>query len=199
MKTIYTMTAEILEWMNYNLVPIEGAVFRHFRGIIKLIRLVDRVEQGHQPKYAALSAIRRYNQDHDTNITYDEVRDRVSSHVFLPAGDWAVYVDGLGASNSIISGIHDDPIDALENADPDIKWILLWLPEKEILIVFRSPHEAYCGSFNDTPEYADGTSKGSVLAPTLPPEIVASMGRFDEREILSHHTHCRSWSREDAR
>jgi hypothetical protein len=187
------MTAEILEWMNHTLVPIEGAVFRHFRGIIKLIRQVDLAEQGRQPMYAALSAIRAYNRKNKTAITYEEVRDRVSSQVFLPEADWAVYTDDLRASNSIISGRHNDILDALEDADPDISWILLWLPEKDILIVYRSPYVGFCGEFKDTSEYADGGSKGRLEAPILPPEIVASMGRFDPAEILNPQT--QSWSR----
>ena len=197
-KTIYPMTAEIVEWMNHNLVPIEGAVFRHFRGIIKLIRIVDRVEEGRAPKYAALSAIKRYNERNQTTLTYEEVRDRTSSHVFLPAGDWAAYVDDIHASNAIITGDHDDLFDALEHAHPDISWILLWLADKQILLVIRSPYQDYCGTFTDTDAYADGTEKGPLLAPTLPPEIVAAMGRCNEEEILAPYT-TRSWREADAR
>ena len=202
MKTIYNMTAEIAEWMNHSLVPVEAAVFRHYRGIIQLVEQVDKVEAGLQPKYAALSAIKRYNRENNTTISYEEIVARDPGPLLYPEGDWVAYVDDMSSSTAIVTGEHDDPLDALENADPDTKWILLWLPDRGVVIVYRSPHASYCGTFEDTDAYADGGEKGPVRAPTLPPEIVASMGRFDETEILYQHTNNnrnRSWRVDNVR
>tara|TARA_R110002126_G_scaffold52672_16_gene143005 strand:+ start:2752 stop:3327 length:576 start_codon:yes stop_codon:yes gene_type:complete len=191
MKTIYEMTPEIVDWLSHTLVPIEAAVFRYHRGILKLTRQVDRVEQGMQPKYAALSAIREYNEKNCTGITYDEVKNRSADYVFLPPGEWVAYVEDLEDSNKIVTGDYDDPLKALDYADADIKWILLWLPDRDIVVVYRSPYEARCGLYEES--IADGTCRGPFPAPTLPPEIVASIGHVDPREILEQHT--QNWRR----
>lgn len=168
MYTTYTPAPEIIEWMNHNLVPIEAGVFRHYRGIINLVRLVDAAEEGEMPKYAALAAIRNYNATHRTDVTYEEIRSRSTTFILADIGEWAAYVDDAAATNRVVSGSYDDPLEALENADPDISWTVLWLPNKNEIIVLRSPyieHGAY----------------------VLPPEVVASVGSISNGDV-------REWS-----
>jgi len=191
MKTVYKMTPEILEWVSHTLVPIDAAVFRYHRGIIKLTRQVDRVEAGRLPKYAALSAIREYNERQLTSITYDEVKNRSADYVFLPPGEWVAYVEDMDASNKIVTGDYDDPLEALNYADADIKWILLWLPDRDIVLVYRSPYSGRCGMYDET--FADGSQRGPFPTPTLPPGVVAARGQMDPREILEPHK--QRWSR----
>jgi hypothetical protein len=188
MRTLYPVTPEIIEWLNHKLVPIEAAVFKHFRGIIHLIRIVDQVEDGLAPKYAAMSMIRRFNRQNHTNISYEDVRDRTASQIFLPEGDWAAYVDDLRASEAIISGDFDDPLEALENAPDEVQWVVLWIVEKDVIAVYRSPHTFGGELYEDSDVYVDGQSYGTTPAPALPPDLVASMGTQDAREILHPHT-----------
>ena len=162
--TTYDVAPEILEWLNHNLSPLEGSVFRHYRGIINLVRVVDAAERGDSSMFMALAAIRSYNEDYGTSITYDEIKERSSTYVFSEIGDWVAYTESQEASNAIVTGEDDDPLEALTNADPDILWIVLWLPKNEEIIVLRSPYE----------------QNGHY---TLPPEVEASVGSMKAEEL----------------
>lgn len=199
LKSVYPITAELIEWLNHTLVPMEEAVFHHYRGIRRLVQLVDRAEKGTIPKYAALSAIRDYNEAQHTCLTYAEIRDRSPNYIFTDFGQWAAYLDNFQAANRIIASDYDDPGDAFENAHPDISWIVLWLPSDGVAVVYRSPHTARRDIHDEEAGLADGLTPGGFRAYTLPPELEASLGLSDPEEILGHHPHNQSWSRADAR
>lgn len=196
LKSVYVITAELVEWLNHSLIPMEQSVFNYYRGIRHLVSKVDRAERGVFPKYAALSAIRNYNEEHRTNLTYEEIRDRCSDFIFSDFGQWAAYMDDARAANLIIGSDHDDAGEAFENAHPDIRWIVLWLPSDNVAVVYRSPHVGRRQMYDEELGLAEGLSRGGLEAYTLPPEVEASLGWSDPEEILTHTPH---WSREDAR
>lgn len=187
LKSVYDITAELVEWLNHNLVPLEESVFVHYQGIRRLVNLVDRAEAKEMPKYAALSAIRDYNEQEGSFVTYEEIRDRRQDYIFSDFGQWAAYMDDEAATRSIIGSHHTDPNAALENADPDISWIVLWIPSNSVAVVYRSPFQAYREVLEEDLDLAAGLSRGTHPAYTLPPDLEAALGWSDPEEILSHH------------
>lgn len=186
-KAAYALTPEIAEWLNHNLFPVEDFIFRHCRTIARLVRMVDAVEAGEMNRYAADSAIRTHNQERGTAVTYEEVRDRTTTFLFTDIGEWAAYVDSPLAGNSILTGDDDDPIKAFENADPDINWIVLWLIQKGIVIVYRSP---FIGgrAEDEGGALTVGIEKGDIQSYVLDPETEASIGWGNIDEIMNTHT-----------
>jgi hypothetical protein len=184
LSSVYEVTPEIIEWLNHNLSPLEQAVFNHYRGIQHLVRLVDKVELGRAPRYAALSALREYNARKSTSITYEEVRDRCPTYIFSDLGEWAAYMDNVQAANRILSGDFDDPMEALENAPPDINWIVLWLVSEGVVVVQRSPHTGNREYQDDEAALAAGVVRGPFPSYVLPPGIEAAMDTADPEEIL---------------
>ena len=188
MKSVYEITPEIIEWLNHNLFPVEESVFVHYRGIIDLVDIVDKAEAGAIVKYAALSAIREYNEENDAALTYEEIRDRSPTYIFSGAGEWAAYVDSPYATQLLVLGEHDDPDMALSHAHPDINWLVVWLPQDECVVVYRSPHRGHRAlAYEEEEGVVEGLSKGPHEAYVLPPEIEASLGWGDPREILRDH------------
>ena len=187
LKSVYDITAELIEWLNHNLVPLEESVFVYYQGIRRLVSLVDRVEAGQMPKYAALSAIRDYNESEGSILTYDEIRDRSQEYIFSDFGQWAAYMDDEAAARSVIGNRYADPGEALEKADPDISWIVLWIPSNNIAVVYRSPFHAYRAELDPDMGLAAGLERGDHPAYTLPPDLEAALGWSDPEEILAPH------------
>jgi hypothetical protein len=191
-RSVYYVTPEVVEWMNQKLSPVEESVFYHWRGVLGLVEIVDLAEAGRIPKYAALSAIRNYNEEHDTDVSFEEIRGRHSDYIFSDFGEWVVYTDN---QEPIVFGEHDSPEDALTFAPESVGWIIVWLPQEGELVIYRSPHlgrrtvpETHFEW--DTRLYVDGTVKGDELSYVLPPDIEAAMGTLQEGEILQpdHNT-----------
>jgi hypothetical protein len=187
MRSVYPTTVELMEWLNHALVPMEQPVFEHYRGIKHLIRIVDRAEAGLLPEYAARSAIRDYNEEHCTLLTYDEIRDRCTSYVFADFGQWAAYLDSIQAQEAIIAGAYDDPEEAFTHAPTDINWIVLLLPSNHVVVVYRSPHIGYKAIYDEDTHTVEGLSRGIHASYTLPPQIEASLGWADPEEITHQY------------
>ena len=185
----YKLSPEILEWMNHTLFPVEDYIFRFYRTIGRLVRLVDRAEAGEISKYAANSAIRSHNQKNRTSVTYEEILERgdMTEYLFTGIGEWAAYVDSPKAGNSIITGDYDDPIEAFDNADPDVNWIVLWLVQKGEVVVCRSPFVGRRAEEEDS-ALTNGVERGDVASYVLPPEVEASIGWGSADEIMNNHT-----------
>jgi hypothetical protein len=188
-KAVFEVSPEIIEWLNHNLTPLEQQVFMHYRGVQRLVRLVDQVEEGRLPKYAALSALRDYNEEHKSCVTYEEIRDRSPNYIFSDIGDWVAYLDNPYATNLVISGDYDEPSKAFENAHPDICWIVLWLPSENVVVVYRSPYQALRRPLN-TDEFeenlSDGLEPGTTPTYTFPPSLLAAINTVDPEEVLYH-------------
>lgn len=182
----YEMSIELVDWLSHlPFLPFERSTFQHFRGIAQLVKLVDAVEDGRRPRIEADMEIRQYNEDNDTSIEYDDILERRSSHVYSPAGEWAVYTD---KPNLILLGEHDSPYDALDCAPPNVEWILVWIPaskeldaEMEVqavdeLLVFRSPFIGYRTTSETDINLALGRYRGEREAYVIPPDIEAAVG-----------------------
>ena len=182
-KSVYPETPSVVDWMSHRLLPIEQRVFAHWRGIYHLVRMVRDVEDiglGPRGKYAALSAIKEYNDDHGTCLTYNEVRDLNDNYIFSGAGDWAVFTDNKLA---LVLGEYDDPDEAFYFAPSNVLWVVLWLVQDQTVVVYRSPHTAYRERLNDNDFVSDGLclscsdyeKPGTVQAYTLPADIEGSI------------------------
>jgi hypothetical protein len=187
LRSAYPCTIELMEWLNHTLVPLEQPVFEHYRGIHRLVKLVDRAAAGRIPEYAAYDAINDWNETHGTALTYANIRSRSSAYVFHDFGQWAAYVDDIHAQNSILSGQYSDPEDAFSHAHPDINWIVLLLPSDDCVVVYRSPHIGYRAVFDEETWIAEGQSTGNHPAYTLHPQLEASLGWADPEEITHQH------------
>lgn len=183
-KSVYPMYPELLEWLNHNFSPIEKSVFAHYRGMKKIVDLVRRVERGELPKYCALSALRDYNEENGTHISYEEVRNLDSTYIFSEFGEWVAYVDSKDAADRILMGEYDEPHEAFEYAPADISWLIVWIPQDCVAVVYRSPRTAFKTVDDEGLGLAEGLSKGNHESYTLPPELEASMGCNNPEEIF---------------
>ncbi len=193
--TRYPMSPEIAEWVNWNFGWIEKSAFDHWRRLGRLTNVVDAVQAGRLPRYAANSAIRDHNEQYDTNITFEEVRDRSSTFVASLEGDPVAYLDSHEATRMVMNAKSHDFIEALLEVSADVSWILLWFPADGEVIIMQSPHTDLREAESEDPgSMSDALSRGERLSYTLPPELEASLGLLSEDEILND-----TWRREDAR
>jgi hypothetical protein len=167
--TTYDMCGELIEWLSWNFAWIEQSAFDHWKGLQKLTSIVDAVEEGRAPMFAAKSAIRDHNETVDDNITYQEVRDRSSTYVYSPGGDPIAYIDHLQAARIVLESESPDFAEALEEtaARRDIEWVLVYYPFDNVLVVLKSPHVVDSRFF-------------------LPPEIVSSFGSLETEELMHY-------------
>jgi len=184
MSTVYPVTPEIVEWLNHTLSPMEQSVFHHYRGIQHLVDIVDRAEAGDVPKYAAANCIYDHNKEHKTHITYEEVRSRCSTFIMSGIGEWVVYSEDMPAVNKILAA-SDDIMEAINETSGRVNWIVLWLTGQDVVVVFDSPFEQKLEILDEEQGLLDGVSRGSIPAPTLPPDIVAGMWQLHREEILT--------------
>jgi hypothetical protein len=187
-RSVYPATIEVLEWMNHTLVPLEQPVFEHYRGIQRLVRLVDRAAAGRIPTYAAHDAINDWNEQHGTMLDYEGILTRSSTYIFHDFGQWVAYMEGVEAQDRILSGEHDDPENAFTFAPADINWIVLLLPQDEVVVVYRSPHLGYRAIHDEDTRIVEGLSTGNLLSYTLHPQIEASLGWSNPDEITHQYT-----------
>ena len=184
--SIYPATVELHEWMNWKLVPIEEPVFKHYRGIHRLVKIVDRASSGTLPKAAAQMAIDDWNEDNGTSISFKEIENLEDpSGILYDLGQWAAYVDNLDAQKKILQGDYSDPREAFEYADPSIQWIVVLLPSDGVVVVYRSPYTNYREYYDPECRLSNGLRRGDLLSYTLPPQLEASLGRNDPNEILN--------------
>tara|TARA_B100000131_G_scaffold315215_1_gene353271 strand:+ start:2023 stop:2598 length:576 start_codon:yes stop_codon:yes gene_type:complete len=156
---------------------MEASVFKHWSGIYHLLQVVSEAEKGSDGplaetlRYAADNAILQHNERKNTLITYEEVRDLNSNFVYSGAGEWAAYSDNL---RGIVMSGHDDPEDAFMDADDDVLWILVLMPNDDAVVVWRSPYREK-RQVVEKADIALGLESGQCVAYTLPPELEGSI------------------------
>jgi hypothetical protein len=183
-RTVYPITQSLVTWLNETLCPIEKGAFEHWRQLLPLVRICDDAMDGTVPKYAAISAIRQYNDSQGTTFTLEEIIGRLD-YSFSGTGEWAAYVN-LDDQEKLLFGEHDEAFVAFEKAPEDVQWIVVWLPEEGSAVVFRSPYICRREIFDEEGVLCDGLTLTGQLAYTLPPSIEGSIQqdlwrRVDER------------------
>ncbi len=172
LKGCYPVTPVIVDWLSNTFQAIHAGEFQQWRAMLPVLRVVQAAEDGKLPRYAALSALRRYNDERQTDITYDEVLTLDSTFLFSDAGEWVVFTDNAA---SILTGVHDDPDDALLYAADDVQWAVAWVLHVNEIVVYRSPFHGHC-QLLDLEHYAgDALERGGEVTALLPPEIQAAV------------------------
>jgi hypothetical protein len=158
-----------VDWIAHTLLPVEQSEFEHWRSIKSLIHVVSKTETGEIPKYVALSKIQKHNDQNETSVTYEEIRDLDGTYIPCGAGEWVVWTDDQVA---FIYGESDNPFDAMLESSAD--WVILEIPQDGLLHVIKSPYVARKG-WDSSGDYLNGMSRGDHYGYTLPPEIEAGV------------------------
>tara|TARA_Y100000034_G_scaffold131392_1_gene192013 strand:- start:530 stop:1129 length:600 start_codon:yes stop_codon:yes gene_type:complete len=161
-----------VSWFSNRLLPVEQGEFTHWRSIYNLLHVVQSAEQGEVHKYVAEELIARHNEMSGTKVCYEEVRDLDSTYVFAGAGEWVVYTDNR---ERLIMGDHDDPEDAFYQAADDVLWVVVWMPDTDIAVVYRSPWTGKRQIQSDKHYLSLGMERGHTPSYTLPPEVEGSI------------------------
>lgn len=183
----YQVTDALVDWMSENLLPVQQATFLYYREIFRLVEIVQAAEKGRVPKFAAQSAIRAHNQDHNSALTYENVRDLEDGFLFSDAGEWVAFTDN---PNAIICGKYDEAEAALSDPPEDVSIVIVWDPSQEEAYIYRSPYIAgrsSAGTNEYGDEFAHGESRGDTPTFVLPPEIEASLHAFERGSLLQQH------------
>ena len=87
-RSVYPITPALVDFLNHNLLPLEESVFRYFQDLAEVVYAVDAAERSGAPgmRYAALSKLRDYNEDHNTTRFVVLTREFVTA----PQGDGPV-------------------------------------------------------------------------------------------------------------
>ena len=136
----YPATPSLIDWMSQGFEALERTSYLHWRGLWRLVSVVDRAESGEIHKYVAHSAVDEYNRVHETAITYMEVL--TLSTTYLPAfeGEWAVFTDSSRKLVLECKGASD--IEEFSQAT-GILWAMVYDVNSEKVTVYRSPHIAH--------------------------------------------------------
>jgi len=182
-RGLYPPTDALVEWLSANMQLIQESTFKVYRQAFSLVRVVQAVEEGKLPKYAATSAIRDYNSEFHTSFTYLEIRDLDSTFIFSDVNEDVVFTD---RPFDIICGDFDNLEEALTYAPESVTFILLWSVETECLFVYRSPFirgrkEEWA---TEDKAIAWGEEKGSRETYVLPPEVEASLHSMRRGELF---------------
>lgn len=191
-RAVYQVSPELVDWLSNNFSCFEESSFIHLQGIQCLTRIADEAEAGRIPTMAATYAIRNYNEEHGTELTYDEVRSRSTTHVFSGVGDACIYSEDCATllKQDLSPGLEA----ILEEAPPEVRFIAVWMTSDDLVFIYRSPYEDHRVPFEDG--FADGHTRGDALSYVLPPDIEAAMfttgteiiDRFAEREVQCRQT-----------
>ena len=184
-RGIYPITDALLDWASNNLLSIEQSTFFYFRGIAQLIELVDAAESKRIHKFAALSAIRNYNERNNTDITYENILSRDTTYIPTGVGDWLVFTDD---DAPIVFGPHDDPEAALSDTPDSVSTVLVWDPSYDHICVYKSPRIAPREQIKseDGVVFADGQVGGSVQTYVLPSVVEASLYAMRQGELVEN-------------
>ena len=200
-RAVYPVTNEIVHWLHHsNLFPLEESVFLYFRTLAAVTTVIKRVEAGLLPKYAAMSALREYNERNRTRVTYEDVRDKVFANQFSDIGEWAAYTEN---PKTLLDAPLGNPEDLLLHAPTSLQWVVTWYPMQNTVVVFRSPHLGYRQPLRLQEDgmglqnlFAEGLQKGSLLSYVLPPEVEAALGWLSDEELdREYSTHSGMYDR----
>lgn len=169
-RAIYEMTPTLLDWLTHRFESFEKSTFVHYRESMQLVNIVQAAEEGRVPKFAALSAIRQFNEVNGTDLSYESISMLDTTHIFSDCGEWVVFTDN---SREIICGPHDDAETACSDTPDHVEYVLVWDTTEGDLVVYKSPHTGRREGHSD--KYALGMVKGDRLSFVLPPEVEASM------------------------
>lgn len=141
-KAVYPATESVIDWMSHNLEAAEEGVVRHWMSLRRVAQFVEIAESTKRPidRFRAKSAIRNANDDSATRVEYEEVRDRCSTYVPSFEGEWVAFTDNSMDLIFQEGDEHHEIEDVLYFCPMDVNWVIVWLPGKEVLVVYRSPH-----------------------------------------------------------
>lgn len=177
-RGVYPATAALVDWLSENFDMLEKSSFLHIQSIRKLLPIVNAAESGRLPRYAALSALRDYNTENKTQLTYEEVRDLDCTYAFAGECPWVLLSDST--KTIVLNSDYDTPEEALTNAPSSVRFIFIWDTANDVICVYRSPHIGYRQQAfeNEGVLFCDGESSGEVYAYLLPPEVEASLHEY---------------------
>ena len=192
-RGLYPATPILVDWIsNYEgFHAVEHGVFNFWRSALPLVKIVNCVLEGRMHRFSADAAIGQYNEEENTNLTFDEVASMSCAHIFSEAGEWVAFTE---SPLRLMLGGHDDPYQAIEEAvEGGVQWLILWLTTDNLFIVFASPHEGYREGIDWNDMTAEGLVPGDTPAALLPPEIEAAirheLGVRDPPTYLGMHEH----------
>jgi len=182
-RGVYPATESVIDWLSHKFEAIDQGVFVHFRGLRKIVKSVDRAEGGsviHRLK--ARSALREYNETHETDVRWTDVKHRTTNYVPAFAGDWVAFTDN---SKSILEDPEDGSNyyieDALYGAPMDVRWAIIWDPMECIIVVYRSPVLKDCLDIDQEQLLSCGMTQGDRLSFVLPSEIEGAIRQDVDR------------------
>tara|TARA_Y100001970_G_C14152821_1_gene813724 strand:+ start:561 stop:1163 length:603 start_codon:yes stop_codon:yes gene_type:complete len=168
----YPAPLSCIDWLSNTFEALDGSAFRFWRGCYRLVNIVNQVEDGTARREIANSAIQQHNEDHGTNLSYEEVRDLCSDHVFSPERDYLIFTNNISA---LCSSEYGDAEQAVYEADERVEFAAIWIPSTNEITVYRSLHTDYKHQKQEGCIETDGTKKGDLLSFSLPPEIEATI------------------------
>jgi len=170
--TTYTASISCIDWLSNTFDTMDGSSFQFWRGCYQLVNVVSQAEEGRIHPYIAKSAIKQHNEDHGTSLSYNEVRDLCSNHIFSDVRDYLIFTNNV---NALCSGEYGDAEQAVYEADERVEFAAIWVPSRNEITVYRSPHTAYKKQLREGCIETDGHEKGDLLSFSLPPEIEATI------------------------